>query len=263
LSKHYQLSFCYFFSGCKGLLLDANTFVGDDLIVIEEAEPVLASPEDIAQVQRNPLVRARTCIEFALQSEAKLNNVQLMSSRLGLAYIYLAFGNHQRAIDMCQIVFGMSEPLEEIDSIATRLYRRQIATARLYAAEAACALGQPRKSLLFLTGASGNCDDCDVNGLAISLSGVSIELVSTNEKARQLFEKAQTIVQSSTIALASNDCDSNAQAAKELADKVQSEDDWYPMDSEKSSACLVLVYSMLRAGEQSSALALLMSMRSL
>jgi hypothetical protein len=90
---------------------------------------------------------------------------------------------------------------------------------------------------------------------------VSIELVSTNEKAKQFFEKAQTIVQLSTIALASHDFDSNTQAANQLANKVQSEEDWYPMDSKKTSACLALVYSMLRAGEQSSALALLMSMR--
>jgi hypothetical protein len=260
-------------SKCKGLLLDSSTFGNDEsTLVMEDVESVLASPEDMEQVKRNPLLRARACIENALQYESKLNNIQLISSRLGLCYIYLSFGYYQHALDMCQIIFKIPKPTtDDTTTITSRLYRRQIATTRLYAAEASCALGQPKSALIFLSSDNDN-ENGTVNELALSLSGMSIESITINEKAKRQFDKAQMIVQSLTIALTSDDNNNSSNVlhgqqvtttAKQLANKVRLEDDWNTMDNDKSSACLALVYSMLRAGEQSSALALLMSMRSL
>jgi hypothetical protein len=258
-SLHSQFFAGCFISGYKGLLLDNAAFSDDETIIIEEPESVLASSEDMAQVRRSPLVRARVCIEIALQSESKLNHTQLIASRLGLAFIYLSFGYHQRALDMCQLIFGMSSPLFGDDTITSRLYRRQLATARLYASEAACALGQPGKSMLYLT--VGSLDESDLDGLVRSLSGVSLD--ATSDKAKRQLERAQAIVRSLTVVLSSNSNDTYSQSARQLVAKVRSEEEWHSMDIEKSSACLALVYSLLRAGEQSPALGLLMSMGSL
>lgn len=228
----------------------------DDVGVIhEEIESVLASPEDIDQVKRNPLLRARASLAHALENEAALSSDALVSARLSMSYVCLAFGEYSRALELSKIVLDNAEPSNDAE-VTRRLHKRQVATARMYAAEASCALGEMVDAMKFLVG-DGKNDAFD--RLASDLGGVTLETASTNDKGKRRLAKAQTMVRSSACAVTA--AMGNPQAAKQLANSANAMEDAYSANRERSSARRALIYTLLREGHQSPALTLLLSLR--
>ena len=129
--------------------------------------------------------------------------------------------------------------------------------AVLEEAEACCALGQLVDSMKFLV---GDGEDDAFDRLATELGGVTFEMASTNEKGKRRLAKAQAMVRSSACTL-TEAIGNNPQAAKQLASSATVLEDAYSTSGERSSSRRALVYTLLREGQQASALALLMSMR--
>lgn len=239
----------------KGIVLEDNIMFNDDIgVVREELASELASPEDIEQVKRNPLLRARWALEFAVdQADGKLGADDLSSARLSLAFTYLAFGDHRLALEHAKVVLASSEPTEE-RSATGRMRRRQLATARMYAAEASCELGASDKAMAFLVG-DGKDDAFD--RLASHLSGVSFE-TAVNESGKRRLAKAQTMVKSSACTVSAT---MNNPAAKQLANSANAMEDAYCSSSKRGFARRALIFTLLREGNQSSALNMLLSLR--
>lgn len=302
-----------------GIVIEDGLFSDNVGVTREELAPVLGSPEDLEQVQRNPLLRARSALERAILQENThgdpLEADALVSARLSLAYVYLAFSEPRRALAMAQLVAEVVEGqlLEDEDNNANtvindgafsdtggggssspalqRLRRRQAATARMYAAEASCALGELNPAMKYLVG-DGRSDAFD--RMAADLSGVTMETASTNGKGKRRLAKAQaskyclfailillyscelrklyqwltignyfvdehfSVVRSSagsvTAALGNP-------AAKQLANSATAMEDAYLANRERSPARRALIYTLLREGNHSTALSMLMSLR--
>jgi hypothetical protein len=253
---HSSSFFCYR-SKKYGIVVD-NALFSDDLGVIrEELAPLIASKEDLEQVRRNPLLRALACLERVLQyDEAEVGSDTLMSTRLSLSYVCLAFGNCRRALEMAKVVLETTEPDSSTDKVARLLYNRQMATARMYAAEASCRLEEMVNAMKYLVG-DGKDDAFD--RLASDLSGVTFETASTNGIGKRRLAKAQTMVRSSACAVTA--AMGNTQAAKQLANSANAMEDAYSANRERSSARRALIYTLMREGHQSSALTMLLSLR--
>lgn len=241
----------------QGIVIDNSLFSDDAGAKDEEIEPNLASQEDLEQVNRNPLVRARACLEHALQFQPSLSSSELASARLSLAFVCLSFGCYGRALELSKLVLDSIEPSKDADEITQRLYHRQIATARMYAAEASCAIGELVDSMKYLVG-DGKEDAFD--RLATELAGVTLETASTNDKGKRRLAKAQAMVRSSACAVTA--AMGNPQAAKQLANSANAMEDAYSTNRERSSARKALIYTLLREDQQSPALTLLLSLRS-
>ena len=131
-----------------------------DDVDVEQEEVVaqLGSKEDLDQVKRTPLLRAHSALEYVLQpGEESLEPDTLTSARLSLAYVKLSFREYREALEIAQLVLKEAEtetPNDlETEEVTPRLQRnRQLATARMYAAEASCALGTVTDSMKYLVG---------------------------------------------------------------------------------------------------------------
>jgi len=270
----------YFCREPLGIVIEDGLFNDNVGVTREELVTTLGSPEDLEQVQRNPLLRARVALERAILQENKhgdpLEADALVAARLSLAYVYLAFGEPRRALAMAQLVAEVVEGqlLEDEDKAKAdaantdatntgggsgpalqRLRRRQAATARMYAAEASCALGELNPAMSYLVG-DGRSDAFD--RMASDLSGVTMETASTSTKGKRRLAKAQAMVRSSagsvTAALGNP-------AAKQLANSATAMEDAYLANRERSPARRALIYTLLREGNHSTALSMLMSLR--
>ena len=73
----------------------------------EELVSTLASPADLDQVRRNPLLRARACLEHVLAMD-NLSGETANAARLSLTYIMLAFGEYRQALDFVLNTFRLS-----------------------------------------------------------------------------------------------------------------------------------------------------------
>jgi hypothetical protein len=240
----------------QGIVVDNALFNDDVGVVREELEPTLGSLEDMAQVKRNPLLRARASLEYSVQKGDELVPDALVTARLSLAYVYLSFGEHRRALEMAKLVLDKAEDASASSTDVTHiLHKRQIATARMYAAEASCKLGEMVDSMKYLVG-DGKDDAFD--RLASDLGGVTLETASTNGKGKRRLAKAQAMVRSSACAVTAN---MGNPAAKQLANSANAMEDVYSEDRERSSARRALIYTLLREGHQSSALTMLLSLR--
>jgi hypothetical protein len=220
------------------------------------------------QVKRSPLLRARTSLEHALarsdDKDADEDEATIMATCLSLAYVCLAFRDFGRALELSTRVLqrssatlGSGGETNADDSVATRVYKRCVATARMYAAEASCALGEAGEAYKFLVG-DGQADAFD--RLASDLGGVTIETAASNGKGKRRLARAQTMVRSS--ASAATAAMGNLTAAKQLAMSAQAMEDAYESNRERSSARRALIYCLLRGDNHSAALSLLQSMRS-
>lgn len=243
-----------------GIVIDNSVFSDDVGVVREEIVAVLGSPEDIEQVKRNPLLRGLASLEHVMQNEDQLESDALTSARLSISYIYLAFGDHRRALDMANVVLeSMSSIMlnenNKSDSVH-RLHKCQVANARMYAAEASCALDDMTGAMKLLVG-DGKDDAFD--RLASDLSGVTFETASASDQAKRSLAKAQTMVRSSACAVTA--AMGNNRAAKQLAHSANAMEDAYSSNRERSSARRALIYTLLREGNQSSALTMLFSLR--
>jgi hypothetical protein len=226
--------------------------------LLQEPLAGLGSPEDIEQVKRNPLLRARDCLQHVLLDRNQLDTDALMSARLSMCYVELALRNYHSVLaatktilEDIQVIMAQNNP--ESESVR-RLHKRQAASAVMYAAEASCALGQLRDSLTFI---AGDGHDGVLDELATSLSGVSLASASRNELAKRRLAKAQTIVRTSASTLSAAIGD--VKTAKQLANSASAIEDLYSDDSERSMARRALIYTLLRENNPSSALTMLLS----
>jgi hypothetical protein len=115
-------------------------------------------------------------------------------------------------------------------------------------------LGYSMESMKHLVG-DGQKDAID--RLASDLGGVTIEMASSNPKAKARLAKAQTLVRCS--ASAASACLGNITACKQLALGAQAMENSYSTSREGSVARRALLYSMLREGNHGAAISLLRS----
>lgn len=205
------------------------------------------------QLQINPLPRARAAFEYALElmAETKEDPIAALSAQVSLAYICLETKDFQKALEYAESVLKEEKPETGLDSASEALFQRQQATARMYASEAACVLGDAVASMKFLVG-DGKNDAFD--RLASALGGVTIETANrAGTPGKMRLAKAQAMVRCS--ASAASACMGNLAAAKQLAMSAQA------MSREGSYATRALVYCMLREGNRGAALTLLRSAR--
>lgn len=247
----------------KGIVVDRAIFTDDTSIVHEDIEPVLGSPEDFDQVKRNPLFRALSCFDHVLQFESSISADALASARLSKAYVCLAFSNYKLALELSKLVLASTDTFNDVDDGTRRLYKRQQATARMYAAEATCALGDVEEGMRFLMVEDGTKDANHLDCLASDLAGVALVGSSSNNTTSKLrLAKAQAMVQSSASAI--NAVNGNQQTAKQLATSALEIADTYfsSTNQEYSFARRALLYTLLREGNTQKALSLLMSLDS-
>lgn len=222
---------------------------------------VLGSPEDLEQVQRNPLLRARAALELALAQQEWLEVDLLLTARLSLAYVCLAFGEPRRALTLAQLVEETVQQLESspphpgVSPALQRLRRRQSATARMYAAEASCTLGDFHTAMKYLVG-DGKNDAFE--RVASELSGVTLETAATNGKCKRRLAQAQAMVRSSVGSVTAA---MGNPAAKQFANSATAMEDAYLANRERSPARRALIYTLLREGNHATALSMLMSLR--
>jgi hypothetical protein len=219
-------------------------------------------------VQKNPLVRARSSLEHALEHTDELDWNALISVRLSLAYVYLAFQDYHLALNMAKSVIASTESvcmnidhnhdknIHARDTTAASIqWKKQAATARMYAAEASCALGELTDAMKYIVG-DGKDDAFD--RLASDLGGVTMETASASVKGKHRLAKAQAAVRASACAVTAA---MGNPAAKQLGNSANAMEDVYSSDRERSSARRALIYTLLREGHQSSALNMLLSLR--
>jgi hypothetical protein len=244
-----------YFSEAKGLVVDNSLCANSRAINQEELVPELATPEDLEQVKRNPLLRARASLAYAMKYPDELGPDALVSARLTMAYVQLAFREYGKALAEAKFVLETTEPSDG-DDLSHRLHKRRMATARMYAAEASCALGESVEAMKCLVG-DGQDDAFD--RLASDLSGVTIETAASNGKGKRRLARAQSMVRSS--ASAATAVMGNLTAAKQLAMSAQAMEDAYAANRERSSARRALIYCLLRGGNHGAALSILRSLR--
>lgn len=214
----------------------------------------IASNEDLEQINRVPELRARYCLERVIEYGPE--EFIRISAQLSLAFTLLAFREYHQVLELTRQVIDAAEPTVDEDDVAFRVHKRRVATAKLYAAEASCALGDAAEARAFLIG-DGKGDAID--RLASDLGGVTLETAAANGKGKRRLARAQTMVRSS--ASAATAAMGSSTAAKQLAMQAQAMEDAYESNREKSSARRALVYCLLREGNHSAALSLLQSMR--
>ena len=260
LAQHQFISFSHFVCFVrepKGVIIDnAALFKDHPEPKDEELIPTLASLEDIEQVKRNPLVRARAALEHVVHNEGSLDSEALASARLTLAYVHLAFSDYASALKMAEQVLNAPDPSPSADEVTLRSHNRRVATARLYAAESSCTLGDTSRAMTFLVG-DGQDDAFD--RLASDLGGVTIETAATNGKGKRRLARAQAVVRSSASVITA--AMGNLTAAKQLAMSAQAMEDAFACNRERSAARRALAYTLLRGGHHGAALSLLRSLR--
>jgi hypothetical protein len=162
--------------------------------------------------EENPLPQARVCLKRALRilKNKKLTQREemvLLSARLSLSYVCLEQRDYPKALEMAELVLASSFILpitalspheEEVKNseggigssrILRSMVQRQVATARMYASEAACAMKDTIASMKYLVGDNGKDDAID--RLASDLAGVTLEIASDHPQGKIRLAKAQ------------------------------------------------------------------------
>jgi hypothetical protein len=213
--------------------------------------------DDLDAVKKAPLLRARTCLDTALHllNEGGCTDENgLASIQLALAYVLLELRDFGRALKMARAVIG--EDASKSDTATQNRYQlRKIATARMYASEASCAVGDAPGGMRFLVG-DGQDDAFD--RLASELGGVTILVAANNVKGKARLARAQSMVRSS--ASAASAVLGNLTHARQLAMSAQAMEDASSTSRANSTARRALVYCMLREGNCGAAMSLLKSL---
>ncbi|KAL3916077.1 MAG: hypothetical protein SGILL_005344 [Bacillariaceae sp.] len=223
---------------------------------------IFGTAEDLAEVQKRPLFRARLALEMAtsqLTSESSGIDFLLVSGGVSLSYVYLEMGDFNAALLHAERVLSYTVQLRndsDIDIAQATMLKRQEATVRMYACEASAMLGESTKSMKFIAG-DGQKDAID--RLASDLAGVTLQTAATDARAKARLAKTSAMVRCS--ASAASACLGNTSAAKQLALSAQAMENSYSISREKSSARKALLYSMLGEGNHGAALSLLRSAR--
>jgi len=241
-----------FDSEAKGLLIQSTSRD----IIKDSIKTDTINVDDIDAVKKKPLLRARTCLETSLHlvnEEGSKDIDALSSTRLALSYILLELRDFVRALKMANLVI---EGDKSSSSMAqkSRAELRKIATARMYASEASCALGQAQDGMRYLVG-DGQDDAFD--RLAMELGGVTMQVAASNMKGKARLARAQSMVRSS--ASAASAVLGNIGPAKQLAMSAQAMENASSSKGE-STARRALIYCMLREGNNGAALSLLKSL---
>ena len=273
----------YFHSEPRGLVIrhsasfsSNNNFSSSDPAVDagEEKEkeetrryPPLGSSEDLDCVSRQPLKRAKFALELVLEEcEEKGSGTTTdmqQAARLALAYVALVRRDYERAMELAQAVMSSSSIAEPSDTssstsgggittsltLSESLRARRSATARMYAAEASCCLGDAAQAMKYLahndlspttstpsgqptavTGlpneGNGNHNNTLLDRLASNLAGVTIETAAVSGMAKRRLARAQVLVRASAcIVTATLGGNHNMIAAKQLAMQAQAMED--------------------------------------
>ena len=166
-----------------------------------------------------------------------------------------AEGNYEEALDLSkQIIDGKPPPFS--DEILLRAHKRRIASARMYAAEASCALGRTLDAIKFLLG-DGQEEEIDV--LASDLSGVALEMAALDGMGKQRLFRAQATVRSTVSTIKATL--GNLTVAKQLAVSAQAMEDASTSGHGRSAAKRALAYTLLKSGHQGAALTVLRALR--
>lgn len=232
----------------------------------QPSETTGAIADELVEVKKSPLVRAHTSLETALYLLGQDNDTAvdihaLSSTRLALSYVSLELRDFPRALKMARLVIDGAPGKADLTSSDSKTEPknrgelRKVATARMYASEAACAMGDAPSGMRFLVG-DGQDDAFD--RLASDLGGVTIKAAATNIKGKARLARAQSMVRSS--ASAASAVLGNIGPAKQLAMSAQAMEDAYSSSREGSTARRALVYCMLREGNSGAALSLLKSL---
>ena len=252
---------CHNLSKNTGILLesDPQPVNTKDSLSVANIKEVLGTEADLVEIQANPLSRARGALGIALsifEASAQRNDTTgISSARLAMSYVCLEYRDFQSALDFAKLVLNNVDNKSDANDIVGRnLLQRQQATARMYAAEASCALGDAMASMRFLVG-DGKDDAFD--RLASALGGVTLEMAASSGQGKARLARAQAMVRSSASAASAGL--GNLAAAKQLAVSAQAMEGAYSAD--KSYARRALVYCMLREGNCGAALSVLRSAR--
>ena len=243
----------------KGIILDDASFRNDTAKVKEETLEMLGSAADLVQVERNPLLRARSCLQYVLQAkDNSLERDAIVSARLALCYVELAFGNYHRVRETVNTVFQELQNFIASDDTESenirRWHKRQMATATMYLSEANCALGDVNTAMKSVL---GDGTDDTLNQLASHLSGVTMEQASKNESAQRRLAKAQSTVRSSAAVLTA--AMGHIKHAKELAQSAKTMEDEHFSYNDDSTAQRSMIYTHLCENNPTTALAKLLS----
>jgi tetratricopeptide (TPR) repeat protein len=244
-----------FASDPRGVIVDQAILTEHPEIVDETPVAVLASPEDLAQVTRNPLIRARLTLKQILESTDISEREEIASALIMLAYVQLAFRNFDEVLDLSKKVLD-SKPPPGNDEVLWRAHDRRKASARMYAAEASCELGQVMDAIKYLAG-DGKEDAFD--RLASDLCGVTLKLAASDGKAKRRLARAQATVRASASCITADL--GNLAVAKQLADSARSLEDPGASGQESLSARRALVYVLLKNGQHGQALSQLRTIR--
>lgn len=216
---------------------------------------------DLDAVKKSPLIRARTCLETSLhllKLSGGADDDALASTGLSLSYVLLELRDFARALKMAEFVIedAKKKAPPSKSNPEGRAELRKIATARMYASEASCALGEAQAGMRCLVG-DGKDDAFD--RLASELVGVTMEIAAKDMKGKARLARAQSMVRSS--ASAASAVQGNIGPAKQLAMSAQAMENASSSSSrDGSSARKALIYCMLREGNNGAALSLLKSL---
>ena len=227
------------------------------------------------QLEQNPLPRAKACLQQCLlllsdkkTKKTKRQELMFLSGNLSMSYICLEEENYPKALEYAVLVLDGTKnhsALSTFDSsnssdfLLESTVKRQMATARMYAAEASCTMGDVAQSMKYLLGNNENNDAIDK--LASDLAGLTVEVASNHPLGKARLAKAQAMVRCNASAVTAKL--NHLAVAKQLAMSAQAMEGAYlsTVQTEESFARRVLLYYMLREGNSTSALTLLRSFR--
>lgn len=253
-----MLHFLICFRVPKGVVLDNQAFRSELALAKQEKLAILGSTEDIAQVQRNPLLRARFCLQYVLQTmDNPLERDVIVSARLSMCYVELAFGNYYKVREMANAILSEMEGIVLNDNHQSqriqRLHKRQVATVSLYLSEACCALGDVSTAMMHVLDEGGT--DGKLNQLVSHLSGVTVEQASKSKSAQRRLLDANAKVRSCAAVITA--ATGNTGTAKELLQSVKITDDEHHAQVDSLSTRRALTYTFLRDRDTATALATL------
>ena len=264
---------------------------------------MIGSPEDLEQLEMNPLARASFCLRKCLSllegKDNKSEREQLvsLSAHLSFSYICLKQRDYPKTLQHAgfvlqsasSLIFACTQRVNAIKQgdndgssshVALKaIVQRQVATGRMYAAEASCAMGDATASMNILV--HGGSDAID--RLASDLAGVTLEEAAKNPSGKARLAKAQAMVRCNASAVTAHL--NHLGPAKQLAMSAQAMENAYhqnasnngtssalgdaqqqaaPGRSQSQSsqpmyAKRILAYCMMREGNTSAALHILRS----
>jgi hypothetical protein len=267
----------------------------------EELAGGLGSSEDLAQVARNPMLRARDILHYLLSPlfGSDIDEVEIMSIRLYLAYVHLSFCDYSRVCILADFLLegeltGLDGTRWRADKATldedhlTRFRLRIRAIARMYGAEASIALGDTIAALRYIvddrTGESPTQDKKSfiLDSLARDLAGdmfvgSSVPFEDLNVAHSSAFLRAQSSAKSAASAVIAkynllNKAAELAFSAQQIEDFINQEknDSSVVFPEDNSNLCLgglfmspsrqALLHSLLRAGNHKAALSVLRSL---